>query len=421
MSLPGQIATTVKTKTQTLATLTKAGIVRPARPDKLVALGVTLARWGPTPAAGYTVSATRYPDDVAIVDEAGTLTFKQVHERTNALAHAFADAGIGPGDGVAIMCRNHRGFIETVVACSKLGAHALFLNTAFSKPQLTDVLEREEPAALVYDQEFAELLGDADVELKRYIAWHEPEEDSGDERLEDLVTGGDTSDLKPPKEPGKATILTSGTTGTPKGANRSQPKSMDPIAALLDRIPLRARETTVIAAPLFHSWGYAHWSLGISLASTVVLKRKFDPEATLSLTAQHQATALVVVPVMLQRILELDDETLEALRPRRGQGRAGLGLRAAGLAVGPLDGPVRRQPVQPLRLHRGRLGDDRHAEGPARGAGDRRQAAARDRREDLRRRRQAGSPSGRRAASSSATRCSSRATRAAATRTSSRA
>ena len=311
MSLPGQIATTLKTKTQTLATLTKAGIVRPARPDKLVALGVTLARWGPTPAAGYTVSATRYPDDVAIVDEAGTLTFKQVHERSNALAHAFADAGIGPGDGVAIMCRNHRGFIETVVACSKLGAHALFLNTAFSKPQLTDVLEREDPAALVYDQEFAELLGDADVELKRYIAWHEPEEDSGDERLEDLVSGGDTSNLTPPKEPGKATILTSGTTGTPKGANRSQPKSMDPIAALLDRIPLRARETTVIAAPLFHSWGYAHWSLGISLASTVVLKRKFDPEATLSLTAQHQATALVVVPVMLQRILELDDETLK--------------------------------------------------------------------------------------------------------------
>ncbi|MGH3101552.1 MAG: AMP-binding protein, partial [Thermoleophilia bacterium] len=258
-----------------------------------------------------TVSATRYPDEVAIVDEAGTLTFKQVHERTNALAHALADEGIGPGDGVAIMCRNHRGFVETVVACSKLGAHALFLNTAFSKPQLTDVLEREDPAALVYDQEFAELLGEADVELKRYIAWHEPDEESGDERLEDLVSGGDTTNLSPPEEPGKATILTSGTTGTPKGASRSQPKSMDPIAALLDRIPLKARETTMIAAPLFHSWGYAHWSLGISLASTIVLKRKFDPEATLSLTAQHQASALVVVPVMLQRILELDDEILD--------------------------------------------------------------------------------------------------------------
>jgi len=310
MSLPGQIATTVKTKSQTLATLAKAGIVRPARPDRLLHTAVALVRWGPTPAAAYTASAARYPDDVGIVDEAGTLSFRQIHERTNALANVWREAGIGPGDGVAIMCRNHRGFIEAVVACSKLGANALFLNTAFSKPQLTDVLEREDPAALVYDQEFAELLGDADVELKRYIAWHEPEEDSGDERLEDLVTSGNIQSLSPPKEPGKATILTSGTTGTPKGANRSQPKSMDPIAALLDRIPLRARETTMIAAPLFHSWGYAHWSLGISLASTIVLKRKFDPEATLSLTAQHQATALVVVPVMLQRILELDDETL---------------------------------------------------------------------------------------------------------------
>src|SRR5215213_9542677 len=235
MSLPGQVATTISTKAQTLVTLAKAGIVRPTRPDRLLHTAVALARWGPTPAAGYTVSAVRYPDDVGIVDEAGTLTFQEIHERTNALAHAWREVGIGPGDGVAIMCRNHRGFIESVVACSKLGANALFLNTAFSKPQLTDVLEREDPAALVYDEEFAGLLGEADAELKRYIAWHEPDEESGDERVEDLISGGDTSDLSPPEQPGKATILTSGTTGTPKGASRSQPKSMDPIAALLDR------------------------------------------------------------------------------------------------------------------------------------------------------------------------------------------
>src|ERR671910_1679911 len=310
MSLPGQIATTVKTKAQTLATLTRAGIIRPSRPDRVLQTGVALVRWGPTPAAAYTINAARYPDDVGIVDEAGTLTFLEIHRRTNALAHAFADAGIGAGDGVAIMCRNHRGFVEAVVACSKLGANALFLNTAFSKPQLTDVLEREEPRALVYDQEFDGLLGEADVDLKRFIAWHEPEVDSGDTRIEELVTSGNIQNLSPPKEPGKATILTSGTTGTPKGASRSQPKSMDPIAALLDRIPLKARETTVIAAPLFHSWGFAHWSLGISLSSTVVLKRKFDPEAALSLTAQHQASALVVVPVMLQRMVDLGEETI---------------------------------------------------------------------------------------------------------------
>jgi acyl-CoA synthetase (AMP-forming)/AMP-acid ligase II len=66
----------------------------------------------------------------------------------------------------------------------------------------------------------------------------------------------------------------------------------------------------MIAAPMFHSWGFAHFTLAMGLCSTIVLKRKFDPEATLSLTASHRCTALVVVPVMLQRILELDDEVL---------------------------------------------------------------------------------------------------------------
>jgi fatty-acyl-CoA synthase len=105
-------------------------------------------------------------------------------------------------------------------------------------------------------------------------------------------------------------ILTSGTTGTPKGANRKQPDSIEPAATLFSKIPLRAREHTVIAAPMFHSWGYAHYTLGLPLASTLVLRRRFDPEGTLADVARHRATALAVVPVMLQRILELPPETL---------------------------------------------------------------------------------------------------------------
>ncbi len=306
----GLLPATLATKLQTLATLASAGIVRPARPDRLAKSVLALARWGPTPAAGYTVSATRYPDAVGIVDELGTLSFREIHERTNALAHALRADGLGPGHAVAILCRNHRGFIDAIVACSKLGADALFLNTQFSKPQLIDVLERERPSALVYDQEFAGLLDGADVRLKRYVAWQEPGQETDDRRLADLIGRHDPSDHSPPAAPGKVTILTSGTTGTPKGAARAQPKSMDPVAALLDRIPLKARETTMIAAPLFHSWGFAHWTLGMSLSSTIVLKRRFDPQGVLSLTARHRASALVVVPVMIQRILELDDELL---------------------------------------------------------------------------------------------------------------
>jgi fatty-acyl-CoA synthase len=108
-------------------------------------------------------------------------------------------------------------------------------------------------------------------------------------------------------------ILTSGTTGTPKGANRASPSSLDPAAALLSRIPLHAREPTVIAAPLFHSWGFAHMFLSTALTSTLVLRRRFDPQDTLRAVAQHRATALIVVPVMLQRILELGDRTVRAI------------------------------------------------------------------------------------------------------------
>ncbi|HYM58139.1 MAG TPA: acyl-CoA synthetase [Solirubrobacteraceae bacterium] len=305
------IAAQLNSKLHTLATLAGAGVITPTRPDRLLRTAMALARWGPTPAAGFAISAARFPDEVAIIDELGTVSFREVHERTNALAHALSDDGVNEGDNVALMCRNHRGFIDAVLACSKLGCHVLFLNTAFSGPQLADVAEREKPKALVYDDEFAEVFADAGRRRKRYVAWHEPDVETSDTALEDLIERGDRSDVVPPAKPGKAVILTSGTTGTPKGASRSQPKSLDPAAALLSRIPLKARERTMIAAPLFHSWGYVHFTLGLGLSSTFVLRRKSDPEATLSVTAQHECTALVVVPVMLQRILELDDEVLE--------------------------------------------------------------------------------------------------------------
>jgi acyl-CoA synthetase (AMP-forming)/AMP-acid ligase II len=301
----------VSNKLHALVTLTEAGVIRVQRPDRLLRTAVTLIRWGATPAAGYEASAHRYPDEVGLIDELGQLTFREIHERTNALAHALADDGVNEGDNVAIMARNHRGFVEAVVACSKLGAHALFMNTSFSGPQLTDVSDREKPKAIVYDEEFAEVLADAGRRRKRYVSWSEPEAETKDETLESLIERGDPAGVIPPSEPGKAVILTSGTTGTPKGASRSQPKSLDPAAALLSRIPLKAREKTMIAAPLFHAWGFAHFTLGMGLSSTIVLKRKFEEESTLSLTAQHGCSALVVVPVMLQRILELPDEVLD--------------------------------------------------------------------------------------------------------------
>src|SRR5215211_6379008 len=295
----------------TARTLAGAGVVKPTRPDRIAKALRALRGFGPTPAAGYTVSALRFPAETAIVDDLGTVTFAEVHRRSNALAHALRAAGVGQGSSVAVMCRNHRHFIDTTVALSKLGANALYLNTAFAGPQITEVAAREQPAAIVYDAEFENLIRDAGRDRRRFIAWHDAGEPAADPRLEDLIARGDVSDLSPPSRKGRVVILTSGTTGSPKGAQRRQPESLEPAAALFDMIPLRARENTMLAAPMFHSWGFAHFTLGMALSSTLVMRRKFDAEDTLSAMAQHRCTALVVVPVMVQRILELPAETID--------------------------------------------------------------------------------------------------------------
>jgi len=286
--------------------LLEAGIVRAERPDKLLDAARKLLAWKLTPAGAFVVSALRYPDEPAIVDERGTLTFDEVDRRTNALARAMADAGVGADDSVAIMCRDHRWFIEATVATSKLGATALFYNTAFAGPQLAEVTEREDPHAIVYDEEFAELIGGAAGDRRRWIAWEDgdPAEDS----IEHLIQSTDDSDVPAADSPGRITLLTSGSTGTPKGASRGQPDPIDPIVAILSRIPLRSREPTFFAAPLFHAWGFLQFNMGLLLSSTFVLRRKFDPAATLEKIAETRTTALAIVPIMLQRILELDDD-----------------------------------------------------------------------------------------------------------------
>jgi len=292
-----------------LKTLMDAGVIRPMRPDRVARVFLELARWGASPAGGITGAAITNSDGTMLIDEAGSLTFGEVHRRSNALARALAEEGVRAGDGVAIMARNHRGFIETTLAVSKLGANGLYMNTAFSGPQLVDVMEREGPAALVYDEEFAELLGEAKEDVRRFVSWTE-EGSSGDTPIEEMISATDDSDLSPPGESSRFVILTSGTTGTPKGAQRQQPDSLSPLAALFSRIPLRAGEPTMIAAPMFHSWGFAHFMLGLSLNSIYVLERRFDPEAALKTLEEHEATALIVVPVMMQRILQLPEETL---------------------------------------------------------------------------------------------------------------
>lgn len=288
--------------------LGRSGMLAPMRPDRAARIGLIGMRWGASPAAGVLVGAVRHPDRRMIIDELGSLGYAEVDRRSNALANALRAQGVAAGDRVGLMCRDHRGFVEGTVALAKLGADVLLLNTSFAAPQLTEVCRREEAAVLIYDEEFAELTEEAGHDRRRFVVWHE-DGSRREQTVGELIEEGDDAALSAPGRTGRVTILTSGTTGTPKGASRtSTPLTLDPLAALLDRIPLREGQVVRIGAPLFHAWGFSNFALGMALGSTFVLRRRFDPRQCLADIEEHRCEVLVVVPVMLQRILELPAE-----------------------------------------------------------------------------------------------------------------
>jgi acyl-CoA synthetase (AMP-forming)/AMP-acid ligase II len=297
-----------------------SGVLRPLSPAVVARIGKTLKDWGTGPAGGFSAMALRDPERLAVVDELGSLTFGQIHRRSNALARALAARGVREGESVAVMCRNHRGFVDAVVATAKCGADVLLLNTAFAGPQLVDVLGRQRPRVVIHDEEFTGLLERAEVET-RLLGWVEADEavDAGAsgpgviesiESIESLMAAYDDSDVAVPSRHSRIVILTSGTTGAPKGAPRSE-AGLGAAVSLMSRMPLRYGWRSHIAAPLFHTWGFAHLALAMLLGTTVVLRRRFEPEGCLRVVTAERCDSLVAIPVMLQRMLALPEETLQ--------------------------------------------------------------------------------------------------------------
>lgn len=296
---------------RSVVTCARAGMFGLEPPGKLARGSRALRRYGLVGGA-IGQAAVKHHDTVALVDELGELRFSELDERSNALANAWRELGVRAGDGVGILCRNHRGFFDALFAAAKIGAKTLLLNTDFGGQQLRDVCQREGVQLLVYDEEFAAVVEGADAKLGRFVAWH----DGGrpDNALESLVTSGSTDAPPKPAEPQRIVLLTSGTTGTPRGAPRPMGMSLIIPGGLLSKIPFRSGDRTFVAAPFFHAWGLLIATTSIALGATVVTRRRFDPERTLEALERHRCTGLSVVPVMLQRIVGIG---MDAIRSRR--------------------------------------------------------------------------------------------------------
>ncbi|WP_083198855.1 acyl-CoA ligase FadD12 [Mycobacterium malmoense] len=293
-----------------VTTLRRAGMIAPMRPDRYLKMAAAMRREGMGMTVGFASAAQRCPDRPGLIDELGTLTWRQLDERINALAAALQGLPSGQPKVVGIMCRNHRGFVEAVVATNRIGSDVVLLNTSFAGPALAEVVNREGVDAVIYDEEFTETVDRAladKPDATRIVAWHSGER--AGLTVEKLIT--DHTGQRPERtgRKGRMILLTSGTTGTPKGANQTGGNAgIGTLKAILDRTPWRAEETVVVVAPMFHAWGFSQLIFAASMACTVVTRRKFDPEATLDLIDRHRATGLAVVPVMFDRIMELPPE-----------------------------------------------------------------------------------------------------------------
>ncbi|RSN68954.1 AMP-binding protein [Actinomadura sp. WAC 06369] len=269
----------------------RSGLWRPGPPLRVARQLGALRKWGTVLGGTVASAAARDPDRVAVIDHLGELTYGELDARTDRLAAQVR------GKVVAVLCRNHRGMIEALAACGKAGADLVLMNTGMSVEQLVLVVEEQQVGVVIADEEFGGFL-EALPDGVRTLT---------DAELEALVADDAGSTVEPPAKTGRTIVLSSGTTGRPKGADRKSRPGLSPLTSILSRIPYRVHERMLIEAPLFHTWGYAMLQVAISLRATIVLRPRFDPAETLRTIAETEATALVAVPVMLQRVLDVPD------------------------------------------------------------------------------------------------------------------
>jgi acyl-CoA synthetase (AMP-forming)/AMP-acid ligase II len=290
-----------------LRKIIEAGGLRLEPPQNYAAMAADIRKWGEIGMLP-SFNARRTPNRAAIIDDDGAMTYKELDEAANAVAHGLLAKGVRGGDGVAILARNHRWFSIANFGCARVGARIILLNSEFSGPQIKEVAEREGAKLIIYDDEYAKAVSKADPPLGKLRALGENPDsdepsDSTDETLADLVAANSKSPAPKASKHSSIIILTSGTTGTPKGANRSTPPTLAPIGGILSHVPFKAGEVTSLPSPMFHALGYLHATIAMFLGSTLLLRRRFKPPLVLEDIEMHKATALVVVPVMLSRIL----------------------------------------------------------------------------------------------------------------------
>ncbi|SPM39307.1 Acyl-CoA synthetase (AMP-forming)/AMP-acid ligase II [Mycobacterium numidiamassiliense] len=264
-------------------------------PDPLAALRLVreVYRGGTNLYTLLGIAAARWPRRTAIIDDDGAITYRQLQAKTESLARELSQSGAGPGEAVGIMCRNGRDFAASVFAAALVGADVVLVSTEFRADALAGALSTHQIATMFCDNEFAEQVREA----------------SGSAMVIDPAAVPPEPGKRRPRvvASGRLILLTSGTTGVPKGVPRS-PRMSSGLGVgmtILQRTGLRVGSRIAVAVPMFHGLGLGMLMLTVSLGGTVLTRGRFDAEAVLAQASLQRADAMSVVPIMLARILDL--------------------------------------------------------------------------------------------------------------------
>lgn len=255
--------------------------------------------------------ASLAPDRVAIRSAFGDRTWGRLNENANRLARRLRSAGIGPGDGVALLARNRPEFVESLQAIARIGARLTPINWHLEGDEVAYIVDNCEAKALIADIAFASSAGEASRSASRlHTRLAVGGEIEGFDDYEAGLAEHSPTDIEDPVL-GLSMLYTSGTTGRPKGVHRKPDATPSPLilacreSAACDP----ANDLSLVTGPLYHA---APLGLNLAIPFAVgvgaLLMDRWDAEETLRLIDRYKLTHTHMVATMFHRLLGLPEE-----------------------------------------------------------------------------------------------------------------